>query len=313
MTPRSPRPSITSNATPRVGRRGTDGLFPIGSSGFVASAFRHRTSRAGDPLLHTHVLVANLMHGDDGKWSALDGRLLYSHAKTAGYLYQAQLRHEVSRRLGVEWTQMGNGTAEIEGVPREVIKAFSKRRAEIEIRMEERGEKSAKAAQVATLDTRRAKDYRVHPEGLLPEWERRAKELGFSRRDLAHSLDREPRSIGRADQNRIMTELVEPEGLTRDSSSFTEREVIQGLCERLPNGATIEKIEDLAFELLDSMRVVPLSAAQNQAPLLTTGTVSAARPTGRWCPSVVDDVRYSTEETARSREGPDPRSREAYR
>lgn len=58
------------------GRRGTDGVIPIDSTGLVAATFRHRTSRAGDPLLHTHVLVANLIHGDDGKWSALDGRLL---------------------------------------------------------------------------------------------------------------------------------------------------------------------------------------------------------------------------------------------
>jgi hypothetical protein len=87
------------------GRRGTDGVDPIGSSGFVAAAFRHRTSRAGDPLLHTHVLVANLIHCWDDKWSALDGRLLYNQAKTAGYLYQAQLRKELTRRLGVEWTR----------------------------------------------------------------------------------------------------------------------------------------------------------------------------------------------------------------
>ncbi|MPZ69908.1 MAG: relaxase domain-containing protein [Actinobacteria bacterium] len=276
-----------------LGRRGTDGIFPIGSSGFVASAFRHRTSRAGDPLLHTHVLVANLIHGDDGKWSALDGRLLYSHAKTAGYLYQAQLRHELSLRLGLEWTPIRNGTADIEGVPQEVIKAFSKRRAEIEIRMEQRGEQSARAAQVATLDTRRAKDYRLRGDGLLPEWERRAKELGFSRRDLTNVLDREPRALTRSDKTRVMTELVEPEGLTRDASSFTQREVIQGLCERLPSGATVAKIEDIAEELLDSNLVVPLSP--RQAQVLTSGTVLRLA-NGSVVPSVVDDVRYSTEE-----------------
>lgn len=276
-----------------LGRRGTDGIFPIGSSGFVASAFRHRTSRAGDPLLHTHVLVANLIHGDDGRWSALDGRLLYSHAKTAGYLYQAQLRHELSHRLGVEWTSVSNGTAEIEGVPREVIKAFSKRRAEIEIRMEQRGEQSARAAQVATLDTRRAKDYGFRPEGLLPEWERRAKELGFSRRDLAKVVGREPRTLSRSDAKRIMSELADPEGLTRDASSFTQREVIQGLCERMATGAPVTKIEDLAQELLDSNLVVPLSP--RQAQVLTSGTVLRLT-NGSVVPSVVDDVRYSTEE-----------------
>ena len=39
--------------------RGAGGLHRIGAGGLVAAAFRHRTSRAGDPQLHTHVLVAN--------------------------------------------------------------------------------------------------------------------------------------------------------------------------------------------------------------------------------------------------------------
>ena len=38
--------------------------------GVVAATFRHRTSRAGDPLLHWHTLVANLVEGPDGRWSA---------------------------------------------------------------------------------------------------------------------------------------------------------------------------------------------------------------------------------------------------
>lgn len=67
-------------------RRGTDGVERVATSGFVAVAFRHRTSRAGDPLLHTHVLVANLAHTiDDGLWRTLDARHVYRHARTAGY------------------------------------------------------------------------------------------------------------------------------------------------------------------------------------------------------------------------------------
>ena len=72
--------------TAAVTRRGPGGVHAIAGNGFVAAAFRHRTSRAGDPQLHTHVLVANLTLGVDGQWSTLDGRRIYAHAKTAGYL-----------------------------------------------------------------------------------------------------------------------------------------------------------------------------------------------------------------------------------
>src|SRR5438067_588859 len=112
---------------------------------YTGAACRHRSSRAGDPQLHTHVLVANTTKAADGRWSALDARHLYAHAKTAGYLYQAQLRSELSRRLGIEWTQVHKGVAEIERIPTSVTRAFSRRRAEIECTMGERGEHSRAA------------------------------------------------------------------------------------------------------------------------------------------------------------------------
>ena len=107
----------TSSATP-VGY----GSAPAGNawhdgSGFVAAAFRHRTSRAGDPHLHTHVLVANITRRPDGRWAALDGRQLSVHAKTAGYLYEAALRHEITARLGLDWGPVHNGIAELAGMP----------------------------------------------------------------------------------------------------------------------------------------------------------------------------------------------------
>ena len=281
-----------------VGRRGTDGVEPIGSSGFVAAAFRHRTSRAGDPLLHTHVLVANLIHCWDDKWSALDGRLLYSHAKTAGYLYQAQLRKELTRRLGVEWTQVRNGTAEIEGIPRSAITEFSRRRAEIEIRMEQRGEHSAKAAQVATLDTRRAKDHKVRPEGLQPEWERRAEGVGLTRKDLRNVLDRTQETRRRLSPA-LAEELFGPDGLTRDASSFTVREVIQALCERRGTGVSAAQIEKEAEHLLDSDLVVRLSVAKSDF-LLTSSSLRLAN--GQVVPAVNDATRYSTKELIRLEE-----------
>ena len=157
-------------------------MHTIAGNGLVAAAFRHRTSRAGDPQLHTHVLVANLTLGADGQWSTLDGRRIYAHAKTAGYLYEARLRSLLTRELGVEWTPVRNGIADIAGVPPTVLRAFSRRRADIEAELERRGTSSAAAAQVAALQTRRGKDYRVTPEQLVPEWRQRASELGLTAR-----------------------------------------------------------------------------------------------------------------------------------
>ena len=89
--------------------------------------------------------------GADGRWSTLDGRRIYAHAKTAGYLYEARLRALLTRELGVEWTPVRNGIADIDGVPPTVLRAFSRRRADIEAELERRGASSAAAAQVAAL------------------------------------------------------------------------------------------------------------------------------------------------------------------
>jgi conjugative relaxase-like TrwC/TraI family protein len=59
-----------------VARRGSGGHRRIGARGVTGAAFLHRTSRAGDPQLHTHVVVPNLIQGSDGQWSAHHGRLV---------------------------------------------------------------------------------------------------------------------------------------------------------------------------------------------------------------------------------------------
>jgi conjugative relaxase-like TrwC/TraI family protein len=171
-------------------RRGAGGLSVVPGDGLVAAAFLHRTSRAGDPQLHTHVVVANAVRAADDRWSALDGRLIYAHARTAGFLYQAQLREELTQTLGLEWSTITKGSAEVRGVPSRVIRAFSRRRAEIEAAMQLHGSHGRHAAQVAALDTRRAKDRTRSPEELAPEWRLRAARLGLSQDRIGLLRDR---------------------------------------------------------------------------------------------------------------------------
>ena len=80
----------------------SSGRVREGAGGFAA-AYPHRTSRAQDPHLHTHVVVANVAQIPDERWRALDGvAALQTHRLAAGYLYQAHLRSELSRQLAVE-------------------------------------------------------------------------------------------------------------------------------------------------------------------------------------------------------------------
>ena len=154
-------------------RRRAGGATVLDGDGFVGAAFRHRTSRAADPHLHTHVVIANVAHSPtDDRWTALDARTLYVWAAPVGYLYEAHLRWELTQRIGVEWGPVKNGIADVAGISRPVLREFSTRRREIEAHLEDHGQHSARAAQVATYATRRAKtagpDAALVPAGVTP-------------------------------------------------------------------------------------------------------------------------------------------------
>ena len=260
-------------------RRGKDGVVRLPAGGFVAAAFRHRTSRAGDPQLHTHVLVPNLTCGADGRWSAPDGQQLYAQAKTAGTLYQAALRHEL-RDLGLAWAVRDNGLAELADVPHPMLRAFSRRRVEIEAAMAERGTHSRAGAQAATLATRKAKDYGVHPESLAADWHARADALGFDAAARTRLLGQLPARLPEpADLVRASAELLSPTGLTAKASTFNRPDAIRGWCVRLPQGAAVAEVEALADRLLVCPDVVALGAPAPRAPegVAAVGSVRNAR------------------------------------
>ena len=254
-----------------VTRRRVDGeVTGFTGEGFVAAGFRHRTSRAGDPTLHTHVLVANLTRTPHGRWGALDGRHIYRHALTAGYLYQAQLRAELTRRLGVEWGPVVNGCADVAGLPDAVIREFSKRRAEILERMEDRGQWSAKAAQAATLDTRRAKDYQVTPGQLRDDWAVRAERLGWGPDRVRDLIDRaHPRMPDPGDLDAVFVELASPEGLTKHASTFTRPDVVRAIASRMADGADVELIDGLADVFVCTTDAIPVGEVKG-VPAWTT-------------------------------------------
>jgi conjugative relaxase-like TrwC/TraI family protein len=78
-------------------RRGHGGVQHVSGQGLLVVGFDHRTSREGDPLLHTHLVVANRVQGPDG-------RDLYRHRLAADAIYRATYQRELSRALGAEWS-----------------------------------------------------------------------------------------------------------------------------------------------------------------------------------------------------------------
>ncbi len=238
----------------------------------MAAAFVHRTSRAGDPQLHTHVLVANVAPGSDGAWSAPDARLIYFHARTAGSIYQAALRAGLGQALGVRFGPVTAGAAELEGVSKTLLRAFSTRRREIERHLAASGSPVTKAAgERAALVTRGAKEA-LEPHdsatGLRERWMARVVDLGLA--EHTSGLRRGAEALGQllgteqwrapdpAEIEGLADRLLGPEGLTQALSAFERRDIVRAVAEGCPRGANVRLIEDVAERALARAEVVAL-------------------------------------------------------
>ncbi len=128
-------------------------------------------------------------------------------------------------------------------MPRPVMRAFSRRRAEIDAALAERGTSGARAAEAAALATRRVKDPRVDGRACSStSGGARAEELGFGARGAAarRRAASGARASARRDWARSRERLAGPNGLTRRSATFGRGEVLQALCEALPRGAHVD-------------------------------------------------------------------------
>nr|WP_205629595.1 MobF family relaxase [Jiangella muralis] len=126
-------------AATRVGFSARDGaVAQVDVTGLVGTSFDHYDSRAGDPQLHTHVVISNKVRAvRDGRWRSLDGRPMHAAVVALSEHYNALLADRLTRELSVAWEQRGRGKDrnpawELAAVPDELIAAFSSRGRDID-------------------------------------------------------------------------------------------------------------------------------------------------------------------------------------
>ncbi len=190
----------------------TGEMTRTGDQKTVIATFRHDTSRNLDPALHTHSVIANMLHGADGKWRTMANESLYASKMLLGALYRSELAGELAKLgYGIEKTH-ADGRFEISGVSRHIIEAFSTRRAEIEAAMEGRGlgttaENQHLARRTALMTRAHKRD--VDKEALHENWQKQAADLGFDAKALVQSAME--RGLGSAEINRNHERVLEPE------------------------------------------------------------------------------------------------------
>jgi conjugative relaxase-like TrwC/TraI family protein len=252
-------------------RRGTgEDRTLLAVDGVVGAAFTHGVSRALEPHLHTHVVVANLAHGADGRWSALDHRGLWAHARAAGALYDAHLRRALGDDLGLGWRRAPTGALEVDGLDPALRGAFSSRAAEIRARG---------GGRRAAVVTREDKVAVRHPDALARRWRDTAAALGADPGAWTRTPGRTRPEPGVLDEYRFAAELARasPSGPRR-------RHVVAAWAAAVTDGVRADEVDRAVTAWVgdDGTRGVD-EPALRPADLVPPGPVLAAlgpRPAG---------------------------------
>ncbi|WP_147453946.1 MobF family relaxase [Nocardiopsis sp. Huas11] len=246
----------------------------LDTSGFVGTMTVHRTARPvdgqpGDPHLHTHVMIANMAKGEDGRWRtiAAGGRDLMRHVPAVGELYRALERAKLREELGIEFERDARtGRWDVVGIPAALKSEFSRRQRQIRAVA---GEGATPAqGRAAARASARAKVAST-PTSERESWHERATEvLGHDPRQVvATALGRDPgpptagRAPGGPDQgplspDELTAAVWDPErGVTAHTKVVTRAKVMAhvagALGVGLPDAAMLEALTDhvLAHEL----------------------------------------------------------------
>ena len=202
----------------------------------TVASFRHDTSRAQDPQLHTHNVIMNATRAADDNWRSLEPRALYQLQKAIGAVYRQELAVNV-RELGYEIEVGKDSLFEIKGVSPQAIKAFSERAAQVEARLAERGQTretaSAAEKQIAALDTRAVKKD-VNRADLVKHWRETADSAGFdqpARLALVANAERAAAQVDHAPMLTAQGEITAHQAVAFAAEKMGERQSVFSVAE----------------------------------------------------------------------------------
>lgn len=196
-------------------RSGRNGVAHVGTRGVISAAFDHWESRASDPQLHTHLVIANrVQRVTDGAWVTLDSRSLYKAVVAASEHYNGLLFDALHTSLGTDTDirapaqNTHNPSQQLTGIAEALVREFSNRSRLIDVETDrlvkqwitDHGARPTattivRLRQQATLSTRTPKNVEPSPlRELSAQWRDRAKAKGFDPESVVDSTIRRSRS-----------------------------------------------------------------------------------------------------------------------
>lgn len=299
-----------------ITRRGHGGVESEQGQLVVAS-FLHGTSREQDPQLHTHALILNAVLREDGSWGALRSRDLYMHKMAAGAVYRAALAHELRHTAGLNPRPVDRWF-ELAGVPKALIREFSRRRQQIQDALDALDLKGAKAAAYVAFNTRRAKGHAPRSE-LFAAWRKVGKAFGFTR-DRVEAMVSKKNQRSAVDPVQTVQRAVKDaiDQLTLQDSYFYSRDVVRRVAECVQDGhVSPQVLQNTVAKALKDPAIVHLGRDQGHDLYSTRALMEKERTilncAERLQDRIIPSVDQRTRDAAAKKFGLDDEQHEALR
>lgn len=243
-------------------RTGKGGIIKQHASGIIAAAFTHWDSREGDPHLHDHVLISNIVERADGNTGALDGKAVYSATVAISERHTNLLMDKLTDSLGVQWRQREMpGTKscvyDLVGIDDDLIDTFSRRNAEINKRVA----KEVAKLRADGIEPDAATMKKLHRRA----WRLSRKAKPKEPKSLHELMDEWNEELARHgyDPRQLVRDTIDRGGLNQDIDTLLEQpDIVEQAHQVIKQGASAEDRPRPAAWLADLLRA---SVADNAA------------------------------------------------
>jgi len=248
------------------GRRG-ENATPTRTEGLTWVTSRHATTRAGDPQVHDHVLVANVvwMRDERAGWKGLDTAFLRDqlHAATAiGRMAAARKAVELGFGIEPDAGRSGRlGSWRIVGIPDRALAVHAKRSAQIDELVG--ADASARARGVAAHMHRRPKRHQPVEE-LIGRWRAELSDAGHPPSQLIADIQAAARHrdpvldrLDDATTTNLVAEMLGAGSRLAEVKVFDRADVIVAVAPRL-HGLPVSELDRVVDAVLAAQDCVPL-------------------------------------------------------
>jgi conjugative relaxase-like TrwC/TraI family protein len=273
--------------------------------GLAIAVFRQHTSRMLDPQLHSHAVVVAKVRIPDGRWLALDARMIKCDQRTLSALYHATLRSELTARLGVRWQTPEHGIAEVDYMPDAVLDELSQRTRQVEARLDQKLDRFReefdreptqrelwRLEREAVLDSRPAKQHIGEHVDLRGEWAERIEGVGFDPRGVVDDAIGGLPGPGRLTAE-VQVAMVDQAltTLSAEQSTWRPNDLLRELARALPT-----TVHGPPAELVGVLERLTESVLDEHCVDLTPAGVGALRASdGRPTSESILDRRYTAQ------------------